>query len=71
VTDTPRRTWPNLADWTVWKLSPDGADVALTGSVIATSLFGSVNIAALPGGCHVSLVVAGPGVAGKPDEGVS
>jgi hypothetical protein len=41
VTDTPRRTWPDLADWTVWKLSPDGADVALTWSVIATSLFGS------------------------------
>jgi len=25
VTDTPRRTWPDPAGWTVWKLSPDGA----------------------------------------------
>src|SRR6516162_508947 len=48
VKDTPRRTWPAPADWTVWKLSPDGAVVALSGSVIVTSLLGSAPWSPLP-----------------------
>ena len=48
MTDTPRRTWPDLADWTAWKLSPGGAEVALGWSVIVTSLLGSAPWSPLP-----------------------
>jgi len=35
VNETPRRTWPYPADWTVWKLSP-GAGEAAAGEVWGT-----------------------------------
>jgi len=41
VNETPRSTSANLAARTVLKLSPEARLVAASGSVIATSLFGS------------------------------
>src|SRR5580693_1864455 len=39
--EPPPSTSPNPAARSVWKLSPDAVEVAATGSVISTSLFGS------------------------------
>ena len=48
VNDTPRRTSPDPAERTVVKCSGPGSVVAPTGSVVATSLFGSAPWSPLP-----------------------